>query len=98
MALVGVSDLDAFAILRARRTWAGGNTTWDGIGEADGVAFSSALPITHINIDYQWYNPNGLGKFLIAQKEAQAEKWAEVYSRTTVSSSLDVRDRGRCRS
>jgi hypothetical protein len=89
MALVGVSDLDAFAILRARRTWAGGgSSTWDGFGEADGVAFSSALPITHINIDYQWYNPNGLGKFLIAQKEAQAEKWAEVYSRTTVRDTL----------
>jgi hypothetical protein len=80
MMLVGVSDLDTFAILRARRSWSNAYTTWDGNGEADGVAFSSALPISHINIDYQWYNPNGLGKFVILQKEAQAEKWSEVFS------------------
>jgi hypothetical protein len=89
MADIGGGDLDPFAILRAHRTWSGGGgSDWDGMSEADGVAFSNALPIAHIKIDYKWYNPNGLGKFLIAQKEAGAEKWAEVFSRTTVRASL----------
>jgi hypothetical protein len=74
---INVGTVDYFAILNAKRTvqgWA----RFSESGQADGVAFSSPIPITRWRFNYKIQNQNGIGKAFFGARESGAEDWEAV--------------------
>lgn len=57
-------------------------------GTGDGVAITSALGYQGIRFDYRLLNENGVGKFVLATREAGSEDWADIITNNTTYASL----------
>jgi hypothetical protein len=78
---IDVGTVDYFTILNAKRTvqgWA----RFSESGQADGVAFSSPIPITRWRFNYKFMNPNGIAKAFFGARESGAEDWEAVFEDT----------------
>ena len=78
---------DYFAILDCDRTVQGW-TRLQEEGQADGIAFSSPLPISAFRFNYQLKNPNGIGRGWFGCRESGAEDWELVTEQTAATDTL----------
>lgn len=81
---------DHFTTPNISRTWQGGddNSNRKERGGGDGVTISFPVPITHWRADYQFKNPNGVGKAIFASRGHTAESWTLHVEDTTIHATL----------